>query len=164
MKLLLILLLLGAGACAYSPLPEPPLTQLQTREIQTREYDTSDTRLVMKAVLNVLQDEGFIAKDASYELGLIRAEKEVDLENRSNSLFRSFVLGSEALWVKSSLLEASANVSEYGRQTRVRVNFHRKVFDNRGGVVSTEQVLVPEFYQDFFSKVDKGIFIQKQRI
>ena len=45
-----------------------PKTQLQTREFQTREYDTNDTKLVMKAVLNTLQDEGFVVKNAVVDL------------------------------------------------------------------------------------------------
>jgi len=59
--------------------PLTPQTQLQTREFQTREYDTNDVKLIMKAVLNTLQDDGFVVKNAVIDLGLLTAEKEIQL-------------------------------------------------------------------------------------
>jgi hypothetical protein len=55
-------------------------------------------------------------------------------------------------------------VSEYGEQARVRVNFQIKVLNNKGGIMKIEQIDDEKYYQDFFSKVDKGIFIQKEKI
>ena len=51
----------------------PDKTQLQIREIQTRSYDTNDTKIVMKVLLNMLQDEGFIVRNADTDLGLLTA-------------------------------------------------------------------------------------------
>ena len=51
----------------------PEKTQLQIREIQTRSYDTNDTKIVMKVLLNMLQDEGFIVRNADTDLGLLTA-------------------------------------------------------------------------------------------
>ena len=42
-----------------------PQTQLQKRQYQTRQYDNIDKATLMKAMLNVLQDEGFIVNNAS---------------------------------------------------------------------------------------------------
>jgi hypothetical protein len=36
--------------------------------------------------------------------------------------------------------------------------------NNRGEVMLVQQVDDEQYYQDFFSKVDKGIFIQKEGI
>ena len=113
-------------------------------------------------MLNVLQDEGFIVKNANLELGLLTATKEVDVENKGEAFWASFWLGSQATWKKNSIIEASANISEFGTQTRVRINFQRKILDNKGAVLKIEQVEDEKFYQNFFSKVDKGIFIQKE--
>ena len=60
------------GACVAPTPPKPPRSQLEIRQEQTREYDTHDTRLVMKALLNVLQDDGFIVKNAVVDLHLLR--------------------------------------------------------------------------------------------
>lgn len=146
----------------------PPKTQLQIREFQTRTYETNDTKMVMKALLNVLQDEGFIVKNANVELGLLNATKELDVEKKGEAFLA--VLGAvlsktgDARWKKNSIIEATANVSEFGSQTRVRVTFQAKLMDNRGGVTKVEQVEEGKYYQDFFAKVDKGIFIQKEKL
>lgn len=142
----------------------PPKTQLQIREFQTREYDTKDYKMVMKALLNVLQDDGYIVKNANVELGLITATKEVDVENRALAVFCVLLAGQNARWEKHCIVECSGNVSEFGNKTRVRINFQMKTMDNKGAVLAVKQVEDPKFYQEFFAKVDKGIFIGKQKI
>lgn len=149
-------------ACATAPPVQK--TQLQIREFQTRSYDATDTKMVMKAMLNVLQDEGFIVKNAVVELGLLTAEKQVDVESKTEAFFAAFFAGAQARWKKACFIECSANVSEYGKQTRVRINFQSKILDNKGGIVELKQIEDEKFYQEFFSKVDKGIFIQKEKI
>jgi hypothetical protein len=120
--------------------------------------------MVMKSLLNVLQDDGFIVKNANVELGLITATKEVDVENKGEAFFAALLAGRDARWKKNSVIECSGNVSEFGTQTRVRVNFQLKVMNNRGEVMGVQQVEDPNYYQEFFSKVDKGIFIQKEKL
>ncbi len=61
-------------------------------------------------------------------------------------------------------MECSGNVTEFGKETRVRINFQSKRMNNKGEVVDVKQVADPAFYQTFFSKVDKGIFIQKEKL
>jgi ribosomal protein S8 len=142
----------------------PEKTQLQIREFQTRTYETNDTKMVMKAMLNVLQDEGFIVKNAVVDLGLLSAEKQVDVESKSEAFWAAFFLGAQATWKKAYIIECSANVSEFGTQTRVRVNFQSKILDNKGGIREIKQIEDEKYYQEFFSKVDKGIFIQKEKL
>ena len=62
------------------------------------------------------------------------------------------------------MMEVTVNVSEFGPQCRIRANFQVKVLDNHGDVVSVEQIQDEEFYQNFFAKVDKGIFIGKEKL
>ena len=142
----------------------PPKTQLQIREFQTRTFETNDIKMVMKALLNVLQDEGFIVKHASVELGLLNATKEVDIENKGEAVLLILLVGADARWKKNSIIECTGNVSEFGNQMRVRVNFQMKVMDNRGNVIKVGQIEDAKYYQDFFSKVDKGVFIQKEKL
>ena len=63
---------------------------------------------------------------------------------------------------KLKQIESSINISEFGKQSKVRANFQVKILDNQGRTVEVYQVEDPKYYQDFFMKVDKGIFIQKQ--
>ena len=152
-----------AGCVPMMPV-QPEKTQLQIREFQTRIYDTTDTKMVMKAILNVLQDDGYMVKNANTELGLLTATKEVNIENKGQALFLTLLAGRDARYAKNSEIESTANVSEFGKQTKVRLNFQVKSYDNHGNVMEVKQIADEKFYQDFFAKADKGIFIQKQKI
>jgi len=182
LKFIAIMISLAALASACTVIGRqagtiPPKTQLETREFQTRMFDTNDTKLIMKAVLNVLQDDGFVVKNAVVDLGLLTATKEIDLKksgktNKSDQVWidilsamfnsRNTQSSPEQTYSKIKIIEVSVNVSDYGRQSKVRANFQAKVIDNKGDPVEVETVDDPKFYQDFFMKVDKGVFIQKQ--
>ena len=178
---LLILALIGIvsmiSACTIVntyQAPDAPKTQLQTRQVQTREFDTNNVKLIMKAVINVLQDDGFIVKNSQLDLGLLTAQKEIDLSQsrgNSNDCWSEFFQGiarnrsrnsTDLTYSKIKIVESSVNISEFGKQTKVRANFQVKVLDNLGNPKEVYQVEDAKFYQDFFVKVDKGVFIQKQ--
>src|SRR5205085_2202345 len=97
----------------------------------------------------VLQDEGFIIKNAVLDVGLITAEKNFDVENRFSSFCLTLVEGDHARWNKQTVLEASANVSEFGCTTRVRMNFQSKTFDNFGCPKEITTIQDPQFYINF---------------
>ncbi|MFA6916718.1 MAG: hypothetical protein WC222_10010 [Parachlamydiales bacterium] len=148
------------GGCAAHNLPAK--TQLEIRQIQSRDFDTCDQKLVMKSMMNVLQDDGYIIKNAVSDLGLLSAEKDIDVTNSLHVFLAC--MGGEGRWNKHSVLEASANVTAYENTVRVRINFQTKTFDNFGAVSSVEQVHDLGFYQEFFDKVHKGIFLQKENL
>ncbi len=150
------------GCCPHGF--DQPLTQLEVREIQTKDFDTDNTKLVMKSMMNVLQDEGYIIKNAVVDLGLLSAEKTINVENLGLAILLALSGGENARWDKQQTLEASANVSEFGSKTRVRMNFQKKTLDNFGRPSNVSTIRDPLFYQTFFEKVSKGIFIQEQQI
>jgi hypothetical protein len=156
---LVLALLIGCGPPPRRAM-EPPRPQLAVREYQTRTYDTKDTAMVMKAVLNALQDEGFIIKNANDNLGLIMATKETENPDTPALLW----LRTKLEWDKTFVLECSANVTEFGHETKVRANFEKKTINNLGAVAHVQQVEDAAYYQDFFGKVDKSVFIQRERL
>ena len=151
--------------CSCAPtVVTPPKTQLEIREFQTRTYENKDTKMVMKALLNALQDEAFIIKNADRELGFISASKEVDVENGSDRFFSVLLGGSQARYRKQSIVESSLNVTEFGNLTKVRATFQIKTLDNFGSPLGSTMVEDPQYYQNFFSKVDKSIFFEKEKL
>jgi hypothetical protein len=158
--ILMSFLVIGCVPATVTPLK----TQLEIREFQTRSYDTSDTKMVMKSLLNVLQDDGFIVKTANMDIGLLAASKEVDVEDKGQAFVLTLLAGRDARWGKNSSIECSGNVTEMGKQTRVRMNFQMKTMDNKGGVKDVKTIEDAKYYQEFFAKVDKGIFIGKQKL
>jgi hypothetical protein len=184
-----ILLLLGASGCTIINRPKPPdqeQTQLERRQYQQRDFDTNDVKLVMKAVLNTLQDDGFTVRNAVVDLGLISAVKEVMLTDRRDvgqsrspaetwaEIFAAAISRGRTQpntrqqqsvrYRNMEQIEATVNVSPFGaHQTRVRVSFVARVLDNEGAVIESQPVTDPGVYQNFFVKVDKGIFLEKQK-
>ncbi|MCE5293455.1 MAG: hypothetical protein LLF94_02420 [Chlamydiales bacterium] len=160
----LLFCLFAVTACAPSKPPEPEKTQLEIRQMQTRTFDTDQYKLVMKSVLNTLQDENFIVKNVAMDLGFLTATQEKDIEDSHARMWAKMQRAESARWPKHEVIEATVNVSEFGKQVRVRVNFQKKIMDNCASVISVSQLTDEKFYQNFFSKVDKGIFIQQQDI
>jgi len=163
-NILLFTIIVGVLASCATSTPQPEKTQLQIREFQTRSYENIEQLQAMKAVANALQDDGFIIKDAEVALGIISAGKEVDVESGWDAFFSALAYGTQARWNKSMIIESTANVSEFGEKVKVRVNFQAKVLNNKGEVVEVAQIEDEKYYQDFFAKVDKGIFIEKEGI
>ena len=154
--------LLCAGCVSQSQ--DQPMSQLQIREIQTRSFENKDAKAVLKEMINVLQDEAFIVKHANLELGLLAGEKDIDIEDQWNRFFSVMANGHHASWNKNVVIEVSANVTQFGESTKVRVNFQRKLFDNFGRVVKVIQIFDENYYQEFFTKVHKGLFFQEEKI
>ena len=66
----------------------------------------NDVKMVMKAMLNILQDDGFIVKNAVLNMGLLSAEKSVDIEDKGEAFLAAFFVGPNAVWKKHQLLSA----------------------------------------------------------
>lgn len=132
-------------------------SQLQIREFQTRSFETTDVKAVLKALMNILQDEGYVTKQANLELGFINATKEYEEGLKVSELFNPFTTFKEMS--KNSIIDATFNVSQYGETCRVRANFQIKTLNRAGGVNKVKQIDSEQFYTDFFAKVSKGIFI-----
>ena len=171
---ILILATVLTGCLPARPRFNPPqITQLQSRAIQSRSYEGLDQKTVIKTVLNVLQDEGFVVSYGDSDLGLLNASK-ILVENSNTNLAGQFgqSLGNTNAFPNAvSTIEATANVSDFGKKTKVRMNFQRKVVgdvpsffgnSNVERTLDVVQINDPKFYQEFFVKVDKGLFIQKQ--
>lgn len=142
-------------------------TQLEKRQMQTREYNTSDKTMVMKAMLNVLQDDGFIINNANPLLGCITAIKEYDGRTNNDEISREFgmtSMGVKFSGISSVVVDANANVTDFGGSVRVRMTFKMKLLNAYASVSKVNDVESPEYYKNFFAKVDKAIYLQKQKI
>lgn len=100
------LLVLNAGACtSTNGAITDGASQLQVRQIQTREYDTLDKRETLRSVLASLQDLGFVIDKADYDLATITATKLRDYKIRMSITVRERRAGRLAV-------RANANYNE----------------------------------------------------
>jgi hypothetical protein len=171
----LVALALAASACAAttrSELPEPPRAPLELRQAQSRTFDTPDARLVLKAALNVLQDQGFVIEQAQFELGVVTAITEWRSGQRNQGL-RIFKWVAALPTYGASLLiptgrdefsavEVVVNVNAEAERTRVRVSMVSKVRDDKGATRRVTPVDDPLAYQKILAALDKAVFLQKE--
>lgn len=168
-RILLLVLAVGIVAGCGARI-QPARTQLEVRQYQTYAFDTVDSKLIMKGLFNVLQDDGYVVRNAVIELGLITATRETDLapgrSGQTAFAFGSYSRGPYELPIpqKIEVYDFTGNVTEFGAQTRVRVSFQRKVLDSRGALVDVAPIRDPVFYQEFFSRLDKSVYLQKERL
>ena len=160
MRNVLVFMLAGLGPLTYltscaMTASAPVKTQLQIRQLQTRVFETPDDKAVLKAMVNVLQDDGYIIKDANAELGILAATKEYEEENP----FFENLFVHPTREEKSSVVEVSANISKHGEKCRVRANFQIKTFRVDGSVKKAGRIEDEQHYTEFFTKVHKGIFL-----
>ncbi len=168
-KLFIFLLILTVGnfSTTYAKQTNEvitPQTQLQKRQYQTRQYDGISKIALMKAMLNVLQDEGFIVNNANSLLGFISGAKEFSTNDKTINIEEEFGTKKGLYGAAVAVVEATANISDFGKETRVRINFKRKLLNIYGNAQKIEEITDEKYYQHFFSRVDKAIFIQKQKI
>ena len=169
-KFLLILLILGCALPCFAKkrIEETiitPVTQLEKRQFQTRTYSADDKIAVMKAILNTLQDEGYIVNNVNSLLGFIYGVKDFDTTDPNIDISKEFGFTKSRLnynGVKVATLEFVANVTEYGNNARVRVNFKRKLLNEYGNAQFIDDVDDAEFYDEFYKKTENNLNLQKQ--
>lgn len=172
---------LALTGCIKTTPKQPPMTQLQVRQMQTRAFPGVPERDGLRAAADALQDEGYTITQANDGLGLITGQKQVNSGNRRSG-FDGFgdiglgiALGSSGTSVGASTREdpvyvtvtqwdATVNVRLQGNDLLVRVNFVEKDLNNRGGVDSSKSITDGKTYQDFFAKMDKSLFLYTQRV
>ena len=160
-----IAMMLSITGCSTTPAPPPgpEMTQLQVRQLQTREYDGVDEKPVIKAVIAALQDEGFIISTVNLDLGLVTAAMEIRDEDKGTKGWSEFFYGpGMGTYQTTKRFEASATAQKQATTVRVRINIVAKALTNAGGIVWSQPVYEADVYQKIFSKVDKSVFLGKE--
>ena len=143
---------------------KPQLTQLQKRQLQTREYEDVERTRILSVAVQVLQDDEFVIGNANEVLGLLSASKQLHNRTVDDDAFMKGVLGnSQVVHDENSSFGANLTVTQFGDMVRVRLAATLN-YSNTDGARRVEQVTEPQFYQHFFSQLEKGIFIEQEGI
>lgn len=144
--------------------PPPQLSQLQVRQIQTREFSGETVIAGMKAVSAALQDEGYTIDTVNTVLGLItgnRTVSDIDKTSRDTQIFwRGFAKDFRA----ARSWKVTAIIAEVNKKLRVRISVIEQELNEAGGIIYSHPVGDPALYQALFSKIDKSVFLQKNRL
>lgn len=171
-RILLLVCAVSTMVIGCATAPKPQKSQLEVRAYQTHEFEISDTKKLLKTALNVLQDEGFTIKNSDADLGNLLAAKEATATDMK-SIIKGAAAGGICLGPLGCLaggamaknaqqvIESNATVSEFGKKSKLRMNFQAKTYDAKGSLIKVEE-MDETYYQQFFAKIDKGLFLQKQ--
>lgn len=155
-------------------------TALEVRQIQTREFDSVSEAQILAASMGLLQDLGYTIDEIDKDLGVLSASKRADATNPNQLIGRAaldvvscvftFLIACDNENYKKSddfqdirmtivVLPSPQNVSS----NAVRVTMQRVVWDRDGRISSQTTIDDAEVYQAFFTKLDKSVFLEKER-
>ncbi|MCZ6604615.1 MAG: hypothetical protein O7A03_05670 [Alphaproteobacteria bacterium] len=172
---LIIACILIAG-CQQQGIPPEALQlspqSLSNRLLQTRKFETRDEKFVLQAVAGLLQDTGFNIDESETDLGVIVGSKDRDATETGQvvgAIVLAVLFGVSQPIDDTQKIRASIVTKAYGDEdnptyTSVRVTFQRIVWDNRGKISKVEHLDDPKFYQEFFDRLSKAIFLEARGI
>lgn len=138
---------------------QPQLSPMQKRQITTRLFE-SGYETTYRAILTVLQDQGYIIKNTDMKAGLINAS--VDREAGTGSQFAQAVLLGYVV-DKGSEIDASFMVNKISdNKTEVRLNMQEAQYGqsskwSSSGKQSVRQILDPNIYNQLFNEIQTEI-------
>lgn len=135
--LISIVILSGCQTNSSKQLLATDKSQVQLRSIQTRSFDTSDKKMVLRSVISTLQDLGFVMDNADLVLGIVSGTKFGKHEYIAYQL------------------KMTVTVRNRGEsQVLVRANAQYNIL----------AVNDPKPYQDFFTALEKSLFLTAQNV
>ncbi len=143
---------------------------LQERQLQTRRFDTNDEATILAACASLLQDLGFNLEESETEVGVIVGSKDrsaVDAGQIVGAIFVAALTGVAMPTDTNQKMRAcvvTKPVGENEESIAVRVTFQRIVWNSQGQISKREGLKDPEFYQEFFNKLSKAIFLEAHEI
>lgn len=145
---------------------QPQLTQLQRRQLQSREYEDVERARILAVAVHVLQDDEFIIDNANEVLGLLSATKQLhnrEVDDDTSAFWKGVAGDTQVVHDENSSFGANLTVTQQGERVRVRMAATIN-YSNTDGMRRVEQVTEPQFYQHFFSQLEKGIFLAQEGI
>jgi len=151
-------------------------TSLEKRQLQMRQYDTTNEEQILTAIAGVLQDLGFTLDSSETKLGFVAASKKADATNGgqvagaavldilaalSGSYSNAMANCDRSQVVKASII---TRLGLDGKKITVRVTFQRIVWNMDNQISKVESINDPKIYQKFYDGLSKAIFLEAQKI
>ncbi len=137
-----ILLMIISIGCATSQLSTLQRRSLESKDLEGK-YDDA-----FKATVQVLQDEGFIIKNADFKSGVIQGE---------TGIKRKF-------WGAMKNCEVTATLEQFGENTvKARISFVNKSKSSSqyGTHENSVRVEDPELFQRIYDNIQKEVFVRQ---
>ncbi len=148
-------------------------TEVSLRQLQSRRFDTLETKRLIDASTATLQDLGFTIEATAPEYGVISGSKDRDAKETAQvagqvALAILAALGGNShqmIYDESQKINVSLVVNRSGENASVvRVIFDRHITNNQGQLWKADIISEPEIYQEFFEKLSLGTFLEANAI
>ncbi|HOD50659.1 MAG TPA: hypothetical protein PLJ71_11020 [Candidatus Hydrogenedentes bacterium] len=167
----LLFVLTLVGSCATS-VPKEALAlrpeALELRQLQTRVFETTEEERLLTAGLGVLQDLGFNIDESESKLGVIVGSKQRsarDAGEIAGKVVLGALLGANVPWDNQQIIRVALVTRPHPEsRTSVRVTFQRRIWNSNGQLSKIESIEDPEIYQEFFTRLSKGVFLEAHEI
>ena len=171
MKKIAYILIAGClvSACAsYQNLYVPDAKYLERRNVETRVFDTTNTKELLVASAQLLQDMDYTITESDTDIGVITATKNREAGSTAGKVVLSVLAalnGQQAVYEdKQKFYVSIVNTKANERQIKTRVTFARIVYDNFGNVARIEKLDDPKLYTEFFDKLAQSVFLTANNI
>lgn len=141
-------------------------TSLKDRQMQTREYRQVKEESILAASAAVFQDMGYTLSESETRLGVITATKDADATDGGQvalAILGALFGGGATPIDDKQRFTATMVVLPRGDSTvySVRMTMQRVVWDTQGRVSRLEAIDSEDVYKDFFDKLSKAVFLEK---
>lgn len=146
------MLVLLISACASTQTPElsPEEQAARLRAAQSKTY-TLNKDILLRAIVANFQDLGFVVAEVDYDSGLVVALQDTYTARQSFGDFTG----------KTGVMKINVVASHNNNKTfLVRANAERDIFTPNLNFVANFAINDIKVYQDFFTSLDKAIFIE----
>jgi predicted transcriptional regulator len=157
--------------CSNKPIVEKSTkSQLELRNMQSKKILNTDVKFLTKAVLQVLLDDEFIIINSDSNLGYFNAKKKLDGGKESYKFAWYDLYYPIAIYKLSTLdslikeINATVSIRVYEDHSVIRASFNSDILDEDGKLKSSRTIEESEFYQEFFAKVDKALFLERNNL
>ncbi|MDH4318028.1 MAG: hypothetical protein OEV64_06530 [Desulfobulbaceae bacterium] len=159
------------ASCTNKPIViQSQKSQLELREMQSASVESTDMKHILGIIIQVLQDDEYTIDNLDSDIGYFSAEKKLD-GGKEEYQFEIFdIYYPYALYKLKNLdrfiIEVKATISVRVQQnnSQIRASFISNMIDEEGKIKSVKTIDDPKFYQEFFLKINKGLFLQKHNL
>ena len=173
MKNILLITVMSIFLAGCTTIPEDALklseTSLEDREMQTRIYEGVTEEEILSACVGIVQDLGFTIIESETDLGLLVGEKQRSAVEPGQvaAAVAVALLGGGSMPIDNeqdihfSIVTMPVKWNQDDNRYFVRATVQRIVRNTNGQVSKIEGIRDPEIFREFFEKLDKSLFLEK---
>lgn len=120
---------------------------VEKRQIESRIFEVSDDKLLIRTIVATLQDFGFEIRESNLAAGLVSGSK-----SQKDGRFYG---------INSDVRVTIATTQVINRTSTVRANFQKIIPSHDPRLYRTEPILDATLYQNFFNSVEQSLFLMR---